>query len=403
MSNLNNKGNYMLGVAPNKNSPSKTLINQLKQLESTNLNSLRNNSFLNEEKKNLKNVLKSIFNKLEHDVYTINNKINNFNLEKKKLNEIHSNELSKLKNIIVKLYSIIVKINEALSLKTNEKASLLLQLRKNIENNKNFTSLIDQIIGYKNISNINVSSKSNNNGSLSELFENINNGKNINVEQTLERPEENILNFSNQNQKSNQVEENFYQTPRENNLEDLYQSTEIPKENSSNNSNLLNTKSNTSNNLNTSNNPNTRVNNNLFNRVNNNPNTRVNNTLNTRVNNNPNTSNNPFNRVNNTLNTRVNNNPFNRVNNNPNTRVNNNPFNRVNKSNIEEISYNNSRNNNRSNNTIFNENNVFTNQKNSELTTMNKISKTNMPQNKANLLLNEYISKKNTKINNRFL
>jgi hypothetical protein len=164
MTSINNynSNNFILGINPTKNinlkneknmSPSESLINHLKRLEieGTNIinNNNNNNSISNKKslfKKNLNSIVNELIYKLEKNVYTLNNQIKNFNLEKKEIINLNTKEINRLRDIIKKMYLLIITINKSIELKYNNRTTLLEKLRKTIESNKGFLKNIDEIM-----------------------------------------------------------------------------------------------------------------------------------------------------------------------------------------------------------------------------------------------------------------
>jgi predicted nuclease with TOPRIM domain len=96
----NIRNNIKNNIRNNMNMPG--MNNNIKEIISSNKNSI--------EKINipvsLKNMVYKIINKLEKETVNLDNKIKNFNSEKKKLEEMSSDEIKKLKDIIRKLYNL---------------------------------------------------------------------------------------------------------------------------------------------------------------------------------------------------------------------------------------------------------------------------------------------------------
>ena len=151
-SNNLNSNNFLLGVTKNNknnNNPSDSLINHLKKLEKEEL--INNNRILNNKKNypSIGIVVNELIEKLENDVYVLNNKIKSFNIEKKTIMDLDKKEINNLKSIIKKLYILILTINKTIknkNLSVNNKKSLIEKVRKNIQSSKGFLKIVDEIM-----------------------------------------------------------------------------------------------------------------------------------------------------------------------------------------------------------------------------------------------------------------
>ena len=117
-----------------------SLINHIKNIE----NEVKNNDVINNIK--MKNVVSKIIIKLEGNINSLTNKINKFNNEKKELQNISQKEQENLKNIIRKMYILIITIYKSLILNKEEKTKLLEKLRNTVESNTQFLNNIDEIV-----------------------------------------------------------------------------------------------------------------------------------------------------------------------------------------------------------------------------------------------------------------
>ena len=164
--NNSNSNDFLLGV----NNSSKNIINNITVVQNNIRNNIQNNirnnmnmSGINNnvkeiissnknsiEKMNipvsLKNMVYKIINKLEIETINLNNKIKNFNLEKKKLEEMSSHEIKKLKDIIRKLYNLLVIFYKSTDLNKSNAVKLLNQLKNSIKENSSFLNLTNKII-----------------------------------------------------------------------------------------------------------------------------------------------------------------------------------------------------------------------------------------------------------------
>ena len=151
LKNNHNSNNFILGVDPKKNNtmtPSESLIDHLKRIEKESNNTIKNNENVL-TKKSLNNVVNELITKLEKDVYTLNNQIKNYNAEKKAIIELNDKEIDRLKDIIVKMYLLVITINKSIELKHNNRTVLLEKLRKTLQSNKGLLSNIDEIMSEK--------------------------------------------------------------------------------------------------------------------------------------------------------------------------------------------------------------------------------------------------------------
>jgi len=151
LKNNHNSNNFILGVDPKKNNimtPSESLIDHLRRIEKESNNTIKNNENVL-TKKSLNNVVNELITKLEKDVYTLNNQIKNYNAEKKAIIELNDKEIDRLKDIIVKMYLLVITINKSIELKHNNRTVLLEKLRKTLQSNKGLLSNIDEIMSDK--------------------------------------------------------------------------------------------------------------------------------------------------------------------------------------------------------------------------------------------------------------
>ena len=201
-----NSNNFMMGVYPEKNKlkPSEKLINQLKQIENVNLKIIQENE--SNSKNSLKNIITELINKLETDVYTLNDRIENFNLEKKEMLELHKKELDEFKEITQKLYLIIIKISKSIELKKNNRIVLLEDLRKTVENNEGYLKIVDELMSKTKL--INTESLKNNKSNDFKLS-NLLKKENTNVNRNLNRAEVNINRNLNRNMEGVNVNRNI--------------------------------------------------------------------------------------------------------------------------------------------------------------------------------------------------
>jgi hypothetical protein len=155
-----NSDNFMLGVNPNKNiKPSNSLLNHLKELEKSNIAKINgtNNKILkinNFPPESSEKVFTELIDKLEGDVFSLNNQIKNFNKEKKNIIDLSNKEKEKLKEIIRTLYASVLTITKSISMNPTNRVDLLERLRKTIQNNKGLLKNIDEIMLKKNTQNM---------------------------------------------------------------------------------------------------------------------------------------------------------------------------------------------------------------------------------------------------------
>jgi len=136
----NIRNNIKNNIRNNMNMPG--MNNNIKEIISSNKNSI--------EKINipvsLKNMVYKIINKLEKETVNLDNKIKNFNSEKKKLEEMSSDEIKKLKDIIRKLYNLFFILYKSTDLNKSNTIKLLNQLKNSIKENSTFLNLTNEII-----------------------------------------------------------------------------------------------------------------------------------------------------------------------------------------------------------------------------------------------------------------
>jgi hypothetical protein len=137
----------------------------------------------------MKNVVSKIISKLEGNINSLTNKINKFNNEKRELYDISKKEQENFKDIIRKMYILIITIYKSLIVNKDEKIILLEKLRSTIESNTQFLYNIDKIVKENNkelIANNNLAKE--NNITISNILQR----KNINI--TVEKKNKNIEN-----------------------------------------------------------------------------------------------------------------------------------------------------------------------------------------------------------------
>jgi hypothetical protein len=274
-----NSNNFILGVNPKKNmnlnnenirinmSPSESLVDHLKRLEkeSTNkINKINKNNFITNKNKgsllttkSLNSVVEELIDKLEKDVYTLNNQIKDFNLEKKEIIDLNNKEINRLKEIIRKMYLLVITINKSIELKQNNRTTLLEKLRRTIESNKGFLKNVDEIMldEVKNMDYMNFKTEKKNNLKILNIIDHT---KEIPVLQTvpIEQKETLIIpsnsvstlnNFYNNLKKENNIINGKKQLIKKNNL-----NTSSRSRNNENNLNTSSRSRNNENNLNTS-------------------------------------------------------------------------------------------------------------------------------------------------------
>lgn len=184
------------------------LINHIKNIE----NDIKNNHVVNNVLLNnikMKNVISKIISKLEGNINSLTNKINKFNYEKKELQNISKKEQENFKNIIRKMYILIITIYKSLIVNKEDKIILLEKLRNTIQSNTQFLNNIDRIVKENNkeiIVNNNLVQE--NNITISNILQK----KNINL--NVERKNNTDIKNNTKNNIKNNVE-----SYRENNLE----------------------------------------------------------------------------------------------------------------------------------------------------------------------------------------
>ena len=147
MANINkNSNNFFMGVNSTKETPSNSLINHLKKLETSTNKQIKINNLTNLSKVSLEVVVDELIDNLEHDVYTLNNKIENFNKQQKKTVDLDTKEINKLKEIIRTLYILVITIGKTVKLNQNKRSDLLQQLRQTIQSSPGLLGNIDDIM-----------------------------------------------------------------------------------------------------------------------------------------------------------------------------------------------------------------------------------------------------------------
>lgn len=121
---------------------SELLINHLKKLEKENSLRIVSNNLT---QKKFPKVVNSLIDKLEHDFTKLNDEINIFNKEKKKIIDFDKKEMDKLKEIIQALYILVVTFDKSVELKKNNRINLLEQLRKTLEKSPGLLEAVDGI------------------------------------------------------------------------------------------------------------------------------------------------------------------------------------------------------------------------------------------------------------------
>jgi len=164
---------------------SELLINHLKKLEKENSVRIISNNLT---KKTFPKVVNSLIDKLEHDFTKLNDEINIFNKEKKKIIDFDKKEMDKLKEIIQALYILVVTFDKSVELKKNNRINLLEQLRKTLEKSPGLLVAVDGINNImekqQNQSQLNQSQSNQTNQTTISVLNNINkveNKKNENV------------------------------------------------------------------------------------------------------------------------------------------------------------------------------------------------------------------------------
>lgn len=253
-----NSNNFLLGVVKNSenNSSNKktsdSLLNHLKVLEN------ESNNVSNKKSSNypsIETVVNELIQKLENDVFVLNNKIKSFNLEKKAIIDLDKKEINNLKNIIRKLYILILTINKTIkpnrNMSFNNKKSLIENIRKNLESSKGFLKIVDEImkdnkeeVSEKVNEEDNILSKyiSNNNVKISNIFVN-------HLKKNQEKKEvKEIVNISETNNRNNifnnkNSNENLIRTLNNNNKNNKNESSlNTNNKNNKNESSLNNTR-----------------------------------------------------------------------------------------------------------------------------------------------------------------
>ena len=149
-SNNVNSNNFLLGVNPQKKniSPSESLIDHLRRLEKESNNIVNENRNKNKPitNKSFNVVVNELIDKLEKDIYTLNNQIKEFNQEKKQIIDLNTKEIDRLKDIIRNLYMLVITVSKSIELGKSERVDLLQTLRKTFEDNKGLLKNIDEIM-----------------------------------------------------------------------------------------------------------------------------------------------------------------------------------------------------------------------------------------------------------------
>ena len=171
---MTDSNSFLLGInTQNKNvKPSDTLINHLRQLEEANNQIVENNKPIQnnkpkqnnnseqnnksgkkiividntQSKESITKVINDLITKLEYDVYTLNNQIKNFNVEKKAIIDLNSKEIGQLKEIIKTIYMLIVTMSKSIELGKDNRIEALEKLRKTIQQNTGFKKIIDEVM-----------------------------------------------------------------------------------------------------------------------------------------------------------------------------------------------------------------------------------------------------------------
>ena len=218
-----NSNNFLLGVVKNKENnnsdkkPSDSLLNHLKVLENESIkeSNSRNNS-KSSNYPSIETVVNELIQKLENDVFVLNNKIKSFNTEKKAIIELDKKEIDNLKSIIRKLYILILTINKTIkpnrNMNLNNKKTLIETIRTNLESSKGFLKTVDDIMSENGEQSLLTTNKderifstniSNNNTKISSIF--LNHLKK-NQEKEEEEKKEIINNvFNNKNSNNNSI------------------------------------------------------------------------------------------------------------------------------------------------------------------------------------------------------
>ena len=177
-----NSNNFMLGVNHSKNrnvKPSNSLLNHLKELEKSNIAKINGNSnkilkVNNKPPESTEKLFTGLINKLETDVYTLNDKIKNFNKEKKNIIDLNNKEIERLKEIIRTMYALVLTIDKSIDLGKYNRVNLLEKLRKTIGDNKGLLKNIDEIMSKTNHINTDHFENNENRIKISNIMKNIN-------------------------------------------------------------------------------------------------------------------------------------------------------------------------------------------------------------------------------------
>ena len=229
-----NSNNFIMGVDPEKNKnekPSNVLINHIKNIEKNAKENVKNYKSFNL----LKNEL---IDKLESDVYMLNNKIKNFNLEKKSIIELDNKEIERLKEIIRHLYTFILTINKSIELKQGNRVGLLEEIRKGLNSNSGLKKNIDEImLGQQKLNkNLVVSKKNNSNLSILNIIEaKSNKNNNTGNESVTQNVNESVTKLNNfyKNLKNNIDKQIFKQNMKPNNLKNTTILEQVQQNNNS--------------------------------------------------------------------------------------------------------------------------------------------------------------------------
>lgn len=249
MSKNYNSNDFFMGVDNNyiNPKPSNSLITHINNIknEQQMINSQNTNNKNTNNKKSINVVVNEIVQKLENKVYLLNNKIKNFNKEKKNIIELENKEKENLKDIIRKLYMLIVTINKSIDLKKEDKIMMLEKLRNEISSNEGLKRNIDEIMSNK-PSNEVVTTKSN--LKVLNIVQNVNN----NILQSVEEPEktQKINQNQNKNKEQSVFDLNLFYTNLKNNnsRKGVNNQTKVNNQNKVNNQTTVNseTKNNSS-------------------------------------------------------------------------------------------------------------------------------------------------------------
>ena len=144
-SNRQNSNNFLLGVSSNKNNSLEKINNRM-QNNTIKYNNLNTSYSPLETKK----IVFGIIDKLESDIVELNNKIYSLNKEKIDLKNLSNKEVVKLKEVIKKLYMILLSLNKASNkssnLSKNDRIELLNKLKNTIEQNNSFLQITNKIV-----------------------------------------------------------------------------------------------------------------------------------------------------------------------------------------------------------------------------------------------------------------